>query len=508
MGAMVTAPQIDLAAASQALGVPLDPTWDQARLEQAISDRIIGSLHLNVYMGGHFPTVPQMAFLLMPQKEILYGGATKGGKSDAILMAALQYIDIPGYNALILHRTFTDLNKGDALIPRFRVWTDGKGVKWDDENHTGVFPSGAKVAFGFVDTEGAGRRYKGANYQFIGWEELTEQPTDTDYVYLFSRLSRPNADPTKPPTDPQNRLAAVSLRVRSTTNPDGPGQPWVKVRFGLGHDDAGVKLVNPRPDRRLFIPARLRDNPHIDQAAVTEALSELDEVKRAQLEDGNWDVASTGDLFMPDRIRIVPPPVAGVIARYRGWDKAGTDAQAKHAKRAKFTVGLCMARVDKRIYGVEYVITDLVRGQWAAGERNLRIRAQAFGGVVKTDRIVADPFGTVVWVEQEPGSGGKESAEITVSDLAGVEVHTYLPTGEKADRARPWAAQMEHYNVGMVQAPWNAHLCNVLRAAPKGVYWDEIDAGSMVFNKLALLVSVPLPMAQAYPALPSGMRTD
>ena len=56
----------------------------------------------------NLPTIstPQSLFLLLDGLEAFYGGAAGGGKSDALLMAALMYVDVPGYAALILRRTY------------------------------------------------------------------------------------------------------------------------------------------------------------------------------------------------------------------------------------------------------------------------------------------------------------------------------------------------------------------------------------------------------------------
>lgn len=468
-----------------------------------LNAQINAALRLNKYMGGQVPTVPQMAFMVAQNKEVLYGGATKGGKTSGQLMAAMQFVDFPYYNALILHRTFVDLNRGDGIIPRFRDWTDSLGVKWDDENHAGIFPGGAKITFGFIEHPGDERRYKMANYQYIGWEELTEQPDPAPYVYLFSRLSRPAGSP-------------IPLRVRANSNPDGPGRVWVKARFGIGED------APPCPPSRLFIPAKLDDNPHVDQEAIESGLVELDAVTYAQLRNGNWDVTSAGDLFQPGKIRRLDAlPTAGVVARYRGWDKAGTGADEvnklgkKRSANAKFTVGVRMSKVSKALYGVEYVVEDVIRGQWSSGPRDRVIREAT--GIYRPDeltpagvalRIVRtpDPVPTEIYVEQEPASGGKQSAEITVSDLAGRIVHIVLPSGDKITRARPFASMIENGNVGMVHGAWNDAFLDELKAAPNGIYWDQIDAASMVFNHLRLLIAPAAPMASAGRVLGQDLR--
>ena len=66
----------------------------------------------------HAPTPRQAAFLMLDCLEAFYGGAGGDGKSDALLMAALQYADVPGYNALIIRRNITDLAMPNALMDR------------------------------------------------------------------------------------------------------------------------------------------------------------------------------------------------------------------------------------------------------------------------------------------------------------------------------------------------------------------------------------------------------
>ena len=70
----------------------------------------------------HEPTPKQQAFLLLPHREAFYGGAAGGGKSEALLMAALQYVDVPGYAALLLRKTYQDLMLPNALMDRSEQW--------------------------------------------------------------------------------------------------------------------------------------------------------------------------------------------------------------------------------------------------------------------------------------------------------------------------------------------------------------------------------------------------
>lgn len=247
------------------------------------------------------PSAKQTAFLMTTCKEMLFGGAGGGGKSIALLMAALQFVDVPDYNALILRRKLTDLKLADGLISVSRKWLEGTGPTYNANDFTWTFPSGAVLQFGYMAQPGSEERYKSSQYQFIGFDEVTEFPWENQYTYLFSRL-RKGVGNHEPAPDGLT-LDHVPLRMRGATNPGGPGTTWVKARF-----------VDPETASRPFMPAFLTDNPGLNADEYRESLSELDEVQRQRMEDGNWDVNEIpGALWRFDEIGRspwVPPPVA------------------------------------------------------------------------------------------------------------------------------------------------------------------------------------------------------
>lgn len=224
------------------------------------------------YCGEDEVSPHQAAFLTLPHREALYGGAAGGGKSFALLMAALQYVDVPGYSALILRRTFPQLSQPKMLIPLAREWLGPTDARWNERDKQWTFPSGAVLKFGHVEDEAAVTNYQGGAYHFVGFDELT-QFTETQYTYIaFSRQRR----------SLKEKDIGVPIRVRSTTNPGGIGATWVKERFGI--------MASDPPDAdRIFIPAKVWDNIFLDaQDYADNSLAHLPEVLRKQFLDGDW----------------------------------------------------------------------------------------------------------------------------------------------------------------------------------------------------------------------------
>jgi phage terminase large subunit-like protein len=154
----------------------------------------------------------------------------------------------------------------------------------------------------------------------------------------------------------------------------------------------------------------------------------------------------------------------------RYWDKA-----ASEDKSASHTVGVLMALMnDDCEYGV--LILDAVSGLWSVGNRDSVMKNTAQLDGIEVEQVV----------EQEPGSGGKESAQNSVRKVFfGFKASMDRPTGEKEVRLEPFVAQVENKNVAMLKSNWNKEYKDSLEECSSGHITDYADGTSGAFNWLS-----------------------
>lgn len=397
------------------------------------------------------PSLTQKVFLRTYALEALFGGAAGGGKSSALLMSALQYVDIPGYSAILFRRTYADLALPGAIMDRFTSWiANYDDVRWNSNNYTAVFPSGARISFGYLNNSQDYLRYKGAEFQFIGMDEVTEI-RESDYRYLFSRLRRPA----------KGALAQVPLRMRSASN---PAPNWVRQRF----------IVEGKDQGRIFVPSKLHDNPGIDADSYRQALQALDPIERRRLEEGDWWTTTLGTLFERENFVIIDshevPAITSGARAVRFWDLAATEPSHSNPD-PDWTVGTLMLFDG----GVSYILD--VKKARVKGEKVEQLVAQT---------AYEDGSAVAVRMEQEPGSSGKALVDQYARYVVpGYDFMGVRSTGDKVTRARPFSAAVANGNVRLVRGPWLTEWLDEFASFPEACnHDDQVDSAVGAFTQL------------------------
>ena len=223
--------------------------------------------------------------------EILYGGAAGSAKSHLMRVAAIIWaLSIPGLQIYIFRRTYDDLIKNHMEGPTgfnalLGPWL-GKYVMIVEKEIR--FNNGSKIYLCHCQHEKNRFDYLGAEIHVLLIDELTLF-TEVIYRFLRSRVRIPKG------MEIPERFKGMFPRILCGTNPGGIGHQFVKATF---IDPKPPMEIWRAPDSeggflRQFIPARLEDNPSIDQKQYASNLSGLgnDALVKAMLE-GDWDIVA------------------------------------------------------------------------------------------------------------------------------------------------------------------------------------------------------------------------
>lgn len=434
----------------------------------------------------HRPWPKQQTFLDLDCLEALYGGAAGGGKSEALLMAALQYVHVPGYAALILRRDTQRLQLAGGLIPRSHEWLSNKGATWSGAQKRWTFPTSgepATLTFGYLRERQDKYRYGSSEFQFIAFDELTEFPED-DYLFLFSRLRR-------------KKGLAAPLRIRSASNPGNIGHLWVRSRFI--HPDYFARGIEQgeQAERDVvwhqglaYVPARIVDNPALDEQEYRQSLVHLPPLARERLMHGDWTIQEQG-LIQAEWLRYFQTTYAqqrdeglhllspaGAIAvsieardcrRFVTIDPAGTSADRANERRGR-TASWTVAQV-----------WDQPRGPLS---KHLILRHQArervgFDGLCRLLSTIHEQWRpTAMWIENE--KLGQAAVDVlgsrlplrTIATQARDKVARAAMLLDKLQRGEIFLPQHELNWRPALEAEWLAWTGDPLEAA------DQIDAAA------------------------------
>ena len=244
------------------------------------------------------PFPRQLEFHESKAKYRLFGGAAGPGKTKALLYEAIRQAHLhTGVDTLLLRRTYPELES--SLITYFRRDVPRELYdKYNETKHTVSWLNGSTTRFSFCDNENDVYRYQGAEYLFIGVDELTHF-TLKQWQFLTSRN--------------RCRLKGAKPCMAGATNPGNIGHAWVKALWVERVPAPGMD----RPDQYdaadyEFIKATLADNPLFkEDAQYRKTLGQLPAALRRAFLDGEWDVYAGQyfDIFSPERHTVRPEQV-------------------------------------------------------------------------------------------------------------------------------------------------------------------------------------------------------
>lgn len=253
-----------------------------------------------------------------------------------------------------------------------------------------------------------------------------------------------------------------------------------------------TKHVKPRWCRAKYVDGLL-DPVRLPKTVLEEKRAAIGEFAYAGQYLQN-PVPLGGGMFNVDMVQFkMKPHWREFVEITRFWDKAGTQGGGA------YTVGFCMgytyAADDPKLK--QFWFLDVQREQLAAGPREELIKSAVdtdYGRFKQwcTRRDGGRRLRYSVGVEQEPGSGGKDSAHATIAMLSGYTCYIDNPgsEGSKEERADTWATQVNIGNCFVPvdenghPPPWWHELKQEMMYFPNSTYKDQIDGGSGAFRRL------------------------
>lgn len=224
------------------------------------------------------PTEKQRLALAYDVDELLFGGSAGGGKTDVLIAAGLRLCKtVDGATALLLRRTHGELHE-----IKNRIQVREPSAHFNKTEGIFYFGNGSELHLGHALYDDDVLKWQGAELQLLLVDELTHF-TRWQYTFLLSRLRATGGV--------KRRMDELGLKPRAmaSANPGGVGHAWVKNRF-IEPAPAFTRFRTQHGSVRVYVPSRLTDNPHINEADYLKQLKNLDPVMRRAMIDGDWDI--------------------------------------------------------------------------------------------------------------------------------------------------------------------------------------------------------------------------
>jgi predicted phage terminase large subunit-like protein len=433
------------------------------------------------------PQPVQEAALRSRAKIVLFGGSKGGGKSFALRLAPLYYIDRHGYHAVIFRRTLPQCKKPGGLwdksfevYPYLGAYPRVSELKW-------IFPSGATIQFSHLQQPNSWQDWQGTETALYGFDQLEEFNQD-HFLKILGCLRTTCGAPTQ---------------ILATMNPDGSSwvrslvAPWIGFDGYVDLDEnKSLKYFtveenqiiwvssdwrdgnNQPPISIQYISADIWDNPILLESdpsylsnLMSQSLIDRERFLGQKGRGGNWNIkAEAGVIFRAEwfqRCALIRFQAGDRAVRF--WDFAATQKTS-----GDYTVGLLLIFRGDRFY-----VSDVVRVRLPPASTNDIVlnTARGDGSAV-----------SVAW-QQDPGAAGVRDSANLQRILVGFDARAIPDLRDKVSRAFPVSSGVESGAIAFCTAAWNQALFSEMERFPDGEHDDQVDALSGAFNFLATPVS-------------------
>lgn len=253
---------------------------------------------------------PQSRFLDLPDEnlDVLYGGAGGGGKSAALLALAIRTcVRYPGIQVFWFRRSFPELNQSVLRMLARYGFCEALGAKWNGSKYELRFPGGAVLTFAHAKNVQEAASLSSAEINMLILDERTTiPPAVVDFLYTRVR---------------SGVRGVPCLGIRSASNPGHVGHGRVKADFVTATDYGKREIRDAAGRRRIFIPAKVSDNPHVgDYEKTLDGIP--DPELRRMIRDGDWSVFANQAFpdWKPDKIVVPAFTIPDSWARHGGLD--------------------------------------------------------------------------------------------------------------------------------------------------------------------------------------------
>lgn len=210
----------------------------------------------------------------------------------------------PGIQVFWFRRSFPELNQSVLrALARFGYFK-ALGARWNGSKYELTFPGGAVLTFAHAKNLMEASALQSAEINLLILDERTTIPPDVvDFLYTRVR---------------SGVRGVPCLGIRSASNPGGVGHGRVKADYVTATEEGRHELVDAAGRRRIFIPAKVTDNPYVGDYAERLAGNPDPELRR-MIMDGDWSVFA--NQAFPDW-----KPARSVVPAFtipESWDRRG-----------------------------------------------------------------------------------------------------------------------------------------------------------------------------------------